>query len=153
MVNRNVFKSPLVFACVILFTGCATSKLGTVSPDVLMQADRDFSSLSQSKGMKTAFLQYMDNNGILLRPDHYPLVGEGARTYLQNQKEGGATLTWEPQAAEVAQSGDLGYTYGLYTVTTKDTTLQGTYVSIWKKQKDGSWKFVLDTGNPGVGKK
>ncbi len=103
--------------------------------------------------MKTAFLQYMDGNSILLRPEHYPLVGEAARRFLQNQKEGGATLTWEPQAAEVARSGDLGYTYGLYTVTTKDTSFQGTYVSIWKKQKDGSWKFVLDTGNPGVGRK
>jgi ketosteroid isomerase-like protein len=50
-------------------------------------------------------------------------------------------------------SGDLGYTYELFTVTAKDTTMQGTYVSIWKKQKDGNWKFVLDTGNPGGGKK
>jgi ketosteroid isomerase-like protein len=33
----------------------------------------------------------------------------------------------------------------------KDTTIFGTYTSIWKKQSDGTWKFVLDTGNEGVG--
>jgi ketosteroid isomerase-like protein len=137
----------------ILIVSCAAPKLVAESPDVLMQADRAFSDLSKAKGMKAAFMQYMDSNGILLRPGYYPLVGEAARSFLQGQNEGGATLTWEPQAAEMARSGDLGYTYGLFTVTAKDTTLQGTYISIWKKQKDGSWKFVLDTGNTGVGKK
>jgi ketosteroid isomerase-like protein len=33
----------------------------------------------------------------------------------------------------------------------KDTVLRGTYVSVWKKQKDGKWKFMLDTGNEGIG--
>jgi ketosteroid isomerase-like protein len=31
------------------------------------------------------------------------------------------------------------------------STSKGTYVTIWRKQKDGKWKFVLDTGNQGVG--
>jgi ketosteroid isomerase-like protein len=34
----------------------------------------------------------------------------------------------------------------------KDTIIYGTYISIWKKQSDGNWKFVLDSGNEGVGK-
>jgi hypothetical protein len=27
---------------------------------------------------------------------------------------------------------------------------KGTYVSIWKKDENGNWKWVLDTGNPGL---
>ena len=32
----------------------------------------------------------------------------------------------------------------------KDTIMQGTYVNIWKKQPDGTWKLILDSGNEGI---
>jgi ketosteroid isomerase-like protein len=52
----------------------------------------------------------------------------------------------------------MGYTYGIYTVEMDSpegtvVTKEGTYATIWKKDKDGNWKFVLDTGNQGLGKK
>jgi ketosteroid isomerase-like protein len=61
-------------------------------------------------------------------------------------------LEWTPVYADMAASGDLGYTYGTYVFTTKDKTGKtveehGKYTSIWKKQKDGKWKVVLDMGN------
>jgi ketosteroid isomerase-like protein len=64
----------------------------------------------------------------------------------------GTTLTWTPIKAEMAASGDLGYTYGnyVYTARNKDgklVTNYGKYASIWKKQKDGQWKVVVDMGN------
>jgi len=46
----------------------------------------------------------------------------------------------------------MGYTYGVYKVATADTTLMGTYLNVWRKQDDGKWKFVIDTGNPGIDK-
>jgi ketosteroid isomerase-like protein len=54
--------------------------------------------------------------------------------------------------ADVAASGDLGYTFGTYVFITKDKDGKpfreyGKYTSIWKMQKDGSWKVVLDMGN------
>jgi ketosteroid isomerase-like protein len=61
-------------------------------------------------------------------------------------------LTWEPVGADISASGDLGYTYGTYEFRTKDkdgkpVVAHGKYTSIWKKQKDGSWKIALDMGN------
>jgi ketosteroid isomerase-like protein len=60
-------------------------------------------------------------------------------------------LTWEPLKADVDRN--IGYAFDNYfhktrTPDLRDTTLYGNYVFIWKKQKDGTWKFVLDTGNP-----
>ena len=120
----------------------------------VMEADRSFSRLSEAKGMRSAFLDYIDSNGVLLRRDHLPLVGADAIDYLIQQNDSSFTLKWEPKNAVVAASGDLGYTYGLYVLkpTVKDTLIYGNYVSIWKKQADGNWKFVLDTGNEGIGK-
>jgi len=63
-------------------------------------------------------------------------------------------LTWAPVGAGMAASGDLGYTYGTYEFSTKDkdgkpTVNKGKYATIWKKQKDGSWKVAMDMGNSG----
>jgi ketosteroid isomerase-like protein len=120
---------------------------------ILMEADRAFSKLSEQKGMKNAFLEYIDANGVLLRPDHLPLLGADAIDYLIQQNDSAYMLKWEPKTAVVAASGDLGYTYGVYVLKpgSKDTLLYGTYISIWKKQSDGKWKFVLDAGNEGIG--
>ena len=119
----------------------------------MMDADRAFSRLSEAKGMKTAFLDYIDSNGVLLRANHLPLLGADAIDFLIQQNDSSFTLKWEPKNGMVAASGDLGYTYGLYILkpTTKDTLIYGNYVSIWKKQSDGKWKFVLDSGNEGIG--
>jgi ketosteroid isomerase-like protein len=119
----------------------------------LMDADKEFSNLSKEKGMKKAFMEYIDSNGVLLRPNQNPLVGADAIDYLIQLNDSTYTLEWEPENATVAKSGELGFTYGYYklTPTNKDTVLLGTYVSIWKKQSNGSWKFLLDTGNEGAG--
>jgi ketosteroid isomerase-like protein len=62
------------------------------------------------------------------------------------------TLAWEPQNGEVAISGELGYTWGLFTLSwMEDDGLEkksyGKYLNIWKKSSSGSWKVVVDIGN------
>lgn len=119
------------------------------------QADVDFSNLSKEKGMHDAFLAYIADEGVLLRPYMMPVVGyESVKKFLD---EGNTDfmLTWSPLFADISISGELGYTYGTYELTYKDekgisVTRKGTYVTIWKKDKEGNWKFVLDTGNPGT---
>ena len=62
-------------------------------------------------------------------------------------------LNWHPHTVEVAASGDLAYTLGDFEINTKqadgsEQVSTGTYVSIWKKHEDGSWKVVVDAGTP-----
>jgi ketosteroid isomerase-like protein len=122
-----------------------------ISPDEILKTDKAFSELSKKEGMKRAFIEYIDNEGILLRPNHLPIIGANAIDYLSQVNDSSYTLTWSPAGGEVAASGELGYTFGIYKLALKDTVLKGTYVSIWKKQRDGKWKFKLDTGNEGIG--
>jgi ketosteroid isomerase-like protein len=118
----------------------------------LMNADNAFSNLSAEIGMKNAFLEYIDSNGVLLRPNVIPIAGADAVDYIIGLKDEGYTMTWKPNDATVAVSGELGYTFGTYLLqpSTKDTVFYGTYVSIWKKQDDGKWKFILQSANEGV---
>ncbi len=120
---------------------------------VLLDADRAFSKMSEEKGMKTAFLDYIDSNGVLLRPGYLPIVGADAVDFLSQLPENEYIMKWEPVGGDVAKSGEMGFTYGTFKITPRDrdTVVYGTYVSVWKKQADGSWKLVLDSGNEGVG--
>ena len=145
---------------VILFVSCdffpkkKTATAGTALDKLsMMEADRAFSKMSEEKGMKNAFLEYIDSNGVLLKPNHLPIVGADAIDYLIQQNDSAYTLKWEPRNGTVAHSGELGYTYGIYALkpALKDTIIYGTYVSIWKKQANGEWKYVLDSGNEGIG--
>jgi ketosteroid isomerase-like protein len=62
-------------------------------------------------------------------------------------------LTWAATKIEVARSGDLAYSWGAAKVSVKDKKGKATestakYVSVWKKQPDGSWKIAIDTMIP-----
>ena len=152
-----MYKFTVLLIAVILFSCRLPEKKDVMAaPEEklkMMDADKAFSNLSKEKGMRKAFIQYMDDDGVLLRPGQYPLIGAEAIDFLTRINDTTFTLEWEPQKGYVAKSGELGYTFGVYSLTpsTKDTVIYGTYVSIWKKQPDGTWKFVLDTGNEGIG--
>jgi ketosteroid isomerase-like protein len=124
---------------------------GNLSADNMIYTDKEFSALSRREGMKRAFIEYIDDKGVLLRPGHIPIIGANAIDYLSLVNDTAFILTWSPTGAGIAASGDLGYTYGIYNMAMKDTVIKGTYVSIWKKQSDGKWKFMLDSGNEGIG--
>ena len=151
-------KSLFFIIMVMMVASCKTpikkgSKADAFAKMEMMNTDREFSKMSEEKGMKNAFIQYIDSNGVLLRPNRLPIAGADAIDYLIQQNDTDYTLTWEPSHGTVAQSGELGYTYGIYALrpSKKDTVIYGTYVSIWKKEKDGTWKYVLDSGNEGIG--
>jgi ketosteroid isomerase-like protein len=153
-----MIRTVLFIAGTLVFVSCKpkkneASKSDTFAKMEMLDVDRKFSKMSGEKGMKAAFIEYIDSNGVLLRPNMLPIVGADAIDYLLEQNDSDYTLTWEPRDGYIARSGDLGYTYGIYALrpSQKDTIIYGTYVSIWKREKDGSWKFVLDSGNEGIG--
>ena len=63
----------------------------------------------------------------------------------------GFNLTWKATRADVAASGDLGYTTGTYEMTMNNpagspAVDKGKYQTVWKKI-DGAWKVVVDAGS------
>jgi ketosteroid isomerase-like protein len=58
-------------------------------------------------------------------------------------------LTWSPDFVDISASGDLGYTYGNYSYSYTDSTgakveRTGVFHTVWKRQPDGSWRYVWD---------
>lgn len=153
---RYLLNPIIVFS---LFCSCQSSQDKTErnieKPDaeILKEVDRAFSQLSYEKGMNYAFETYIADNGAVLRNNSLPIVGKDAVIGGHFSRPDSAfRLTWEPMYADIAHSGDLGYTYGTYLVSSLagDSLGAGTYVSIWKRQSDQSWEFVFDAGNEGL---
>ena len=156
--NRHTKHTLLIFFAVFIMFSCSRKNQEPqvdLSEDykiAMMEADRNFSKLSAEKGMKYAMMEYIDSNGVLLRPNSMPIIGGQAINYISQGNDTSFVMTWEPNGGKVAVSGDLGYTFGVYSFKPKDqdTVIYGTYVSIWRKQPDGKWKFTLETGNEGI---
>lgn len=151
--TRSAFLATLVASLVALpllttsmFAGSQKSAAG---PELLFKLEADFARDAAQRGHQ-AFVEWFAEDGVELDDGGGILSKDDMRK--QPAWADGTTLTWTPVHAEMAASGDLGYTYGNYVFRHKDKTGKlitdyGKYTSIWKKQKDGSWKVVVDMGN------
>lgn len=118
----------------------------------LLQTDIAFSQLSEQKGRNAAFIEYAADDATMLRPFSMPVTGKDTIVKLFGAHPDSLyTLTWMPIRSDVARSGDIGYTYGTYTLDIKNIGKEdGTYCTVWKREKGKGWKFVLDSGNEGL---
>lgn len=124
----------------------------TPTSDALLAADTAFASLAAQKGTAEAFFAFAAEGATLLPVGEPPVKGrEAIRQTMADAA--GAQLKWSPTAAELSRSGDLGYTWGTYeyrlpAADGQTNSHHGKYVTVWKKQPNGAWKFVVDIGNP-----
>lgn len=115
------------------------------------ETEKDFANRVAEIGIRDAFLEFAAPDAVLMR-DNKLIVGKSAiAAFMKVPPADGATtsLTWEPVFVSVAQSGDLGYTYGNYIFTVTDSVgggsvNEGVFHTVWKKQPDGKWLFVWD---------
>jgi ketosteroid isomerase-like protein len=130
---------------------------GAAPKDDLLAADKAFSDLSVAKGRHAAFLAYMTDDVRLYDGEHPPLLGKKAveAYYATVEKSDPAyanvRLEWTPLEAEASPDGMMGWTRGTWIWTQKKpdgatAKLTGYYVTGWRKQPDGSWKFDIDIG-------
>src|SRR5205085_10609826 len=111
----------------------------------LVEMEHAFAQAAATKGTRDAFLEFLADDGIIFQPG--PVNGKKFWSERPSRK---GLLSWEPIFADVSRAGDLGYTTGLWEFRPNGPDAQpgafGQYFTIWKKQRDGSWKAVLDRG-------
>ena len=118
----------------------------------IIKTDSDVSALSKSKWAGEAFSSYIEENGVFLAFICTGLSGRGAIREAFGEKSSGGSLVWKPVKDEMSASCDLGFTIGYSRSTDTDgegrpRVGHGHYLTVWKKQPDRSWKFILDGGN------
>lgn len=151
----------------LVIAGCGTQPAVDVAAEreALLEADRAwFEAYSASDDPVEAFVGQMAEGAALLPPGAPLAVGAEAIGAAIGSLEAmpGFSVTWTPVAADVGSGGDLGYTRGTYEMSMEGPdgpmTTEGKYITVWKKQPDGTWKVTADmfnadapTGGPSTG--
>ncbi|MES2650059.1 MAG: DUF4440 domain-containing protein [Bacteroidota bacterium] len=114
-------------------------------------AEKAFNDMAATKGIKEAFVYFAADSAIIKRDNDSLIYG---RTGISNFYSGDffkqASVSWAPDFTDASLSGDMGYTIGKYEWIVKDENgtiknkLTGIFHTVWKKQADGSWKYVWD---------
>ncbi len=152
--RRGLSLAPVLFA-LLWATPHPHAQAPSADPAVqqIMKADADFASAVASRN-RERFLSFIADTTTFNGGTPGEIHGRDA---VMQEWAGffaldGPTLTWAPTHGEVIGAGDLGYTVGTSTMKGKNaagvmTERQGSYLTVWRKQRDGRWLVVFDTGS------
>jgi len=142
--------SLLLVTLLVIFTACSQKEESMEKwKQEIVETEKAFAALAQSEGIAEAFLSYAAEDAVLMRNNTVVKGKEAMKEVLLAQASENVSLVWEPDFVDVSASGDLGYTYGKFTYTLTDSlgnenVMEGVFHTVWKRQEDGTWKFVWD---------
>jgi ketosteroid isomerase-like protein len=141
---KKIFLLFMIFAFAV---SGAAQKSASLAPDLqaVVETERAFAHTAPEKGMRDSFLAFIADDGILFRP-----TAVNGKQFLEKQQPRAGLLTWYPAYADISGAGDMGMTTGPWEFRQKSPDEQpvafGTFMTVWRKQADGSWKFAIDFG-------
>jgi ketosteroid isomerase-like protein len=171
IVRRNLPKVTLSAALLLcaLQSPAQTLNLGTLTPGasaapnplsdttttpgktLLFDLEAKFAQATAEGGGKS-FAAWFAPDGVLLGKGQPPVHGRDAIASRANWLPKNYQLTWTPTDAVLSPLGDQGYTWGHYEGHSRDAdgnplVTTGRYLTIWRKEPDGSWKVVLEASS------
>lgn len=145
----------LAHACILTLlpvAAHATPDRATLVREVAAMEDQ-FCAMAREKGVLAAFEHFAAPDVAFIDTDPRQFRGRAAVQQRMGKFPPGATLTWSAHHTDVSADGTLGYNYGRYELRSPapdgtERVAGGWFLSIWKKQPDGNWRYVMDTGVP-----
>lgn len=117
--------------------------------EAVLTAETSFAAQAAQLGTKAAFLANSAPTGLVVQDGR---LVDAQEAWSARPARPSSRQTWFPVLADAAQSGDLGYTTGPWTSFQNDKPqAAGEFVTVWRKQPDGKWKFVVDMGIERIG--
>jgi len=115
----------------------------------MVKTEQAFSKLAEEQNVRDAFLAFIADDGLLFRPG-----AVNGKKWMQEHpvppSDKNPLLAWQPAFAGMSVSGDMGFTTGPWEFKADRSDDKpagyGDFVTVWKKQADGTWKFVVDLG-------
>ena len=135
---------------ILFISACQTPvDVAQVKKDIF-NTEKDFEKMTREKGIVEAFYFYAADSAVIKRENDSLIIGkENIRKYYVAQDISKAQVNWSPDYIDVSDDGTMAYTYGsyLWKIPDSDSTFvayKGVFHTVWKKQADGSWKYVWD---------
>lgn len=147
----------LAAAFAVLATGACRPPVDvTAATTSLLNTDREWARLAGANASVDSIVAFWTSDARVILPGQPIVVGTEALRGMVASMQGipGFRITWTPDSAVVAPSGDVGYTYGTNRITAPDAkgvlrTTEGRYVTWWRLEADGRWRCSVDISNEG----
>ena len=137
--------------CILILMSCTQNENKTRNEHIreIVATEHTFMSSAKENGLTSAFFEFADENAVLIRGNKLIKGKDAIKEYFSSTSTKEVHLLWEPTFVDVAESGDLAYTYGPYTYEEIDgkgnlKESNGYFHTVWKQQFNGEWKYVWD---------
>lgn len=144
-------KSPIFFLFIMLFAfACNQPTDKNRLKEEILKTEKSFEKMCAEKGVAEAFYFFADDSAVIKRENDTLIIGkENIKNYHNNDFYKTASVKWTPDFIDVSDDGTMAYTFGKYIWISKDESgkdveFKGVFHTVWKKQKDNSWKYVWD---------
>jgi ketosteroid isomerase-like protein len=121
--------------------------------EALLAADRAFADSTAARGLD-GWMGFYAADAVRLTMGGDVAQGlEAVRKYDAPLFADSATrLLWTPTGAGVFADGRHGFTTGTSLMVRRaaaktDTVYRGAYITMWRREADGRWRVILDTGS------
>ena len=104
----------LLFSIALICASCAVQTEHGREEEKLLQTDREFAQASLDLGSAEAFYNFLADSSIMFPAGDHPVYTRAGIYQRMKTNEGAGILSWQPQKAEVAAAGDMGWTWGKY---------------------------------------
>ena len=115
-----------------------------------MKTEQAFSKMAEEKNTRDAFMAFIADDGLLFRPGRSERKEVDAWSIRVPPSDKKPLLAWQPNVCGDGGDGRYGihdWTMGIQSdIKDEKPSGYGHFVTVWKKQADGSWKFVVDLG-------
>jgi ketosteroid isomerase-like protein len=140
----------LIFAFLVTQVTTASAQTMQKWMAEIVAAEKAFCEDLKSKGVAYAFAKYAAEDAVIKRENDSLIYGKVAiGKYYSSPAYKNAIADWKPDYTDVSADGTMAWTYGKYTWTFTDetgkkNTFSGVFHTVWKRQPNGSWKYVWD---------
>lgn len=151
-------KRPVLLSLIPLVLAAPLARAAAPSPHEkakteIAATENAFSAMAQAKGLLAAFEHFAAPDVAFVDTDPRKWRGLDAVRHRLGATPPDVKLSWAPMFVDVSADGTLGYDYGRYEMRRKaadgkEIVRGGFFLTIWKRQPDGTWRYVMDNGAP-----
>jgi ketosteroid isomerase-like protein len=143
--------------CLVIFLLTAPAVFGAPNKEALKaelaKMEDVFCATAKEKGIRAAFEYFAAPDVAFVDTDPRRFRGLAAVRERIGPDQPGVSVTWSAMYTDVSDDGTLGYNWGRYEwhlpgADGKERVRTGFFLTIWKRQPDGTWRYVMDNGAP-----
>ena len=125
--------------------GTVISAIANPDLDKMVATERHFAERAAETSTKDAFLEFAAKDGVLFLPDKINAI-----EYWKGRGPSTGLLAWAPNYADISANGLMGYTTGNWEFRPEGKGGEpkgfGEFITVWLRQPDGHYRFVVDIG-------